>query len=87
MEPALFGIQVTHGPDMGDFPDTKRMDASGAALEVQNAAGLAEAWLSATNPDALARTRRVCQNYFASAGGAAALSWNIIKDRANISCT
>ena len=81
MEPALFGIQVTHGPDMSDFPDTERMDTSGAALEVHNSAELAEAWLNIMNSDAQERARQACHNYFASVGGAGARTWNII-DRA-----
>ena len=82
MEPALFGLQVTHGPDMGNFPDTERMDASGAALKVQNSTELAEAWLNAMKPEARDRVRRSCQNYFASVGGAAERTWSIIKSRA-----
>jgi len=80
MEPALFGIQVTHGPDMGDFPDTERMDASGAALEVRDSAELADAWLDVINSDRQDRIRQACQNYFASMGGAGTRSWNIIKE-------
>jgi 3-deoxy-D-manno-octulosonic-acid transferase len=84
MEPALFGLQVTHGPDMSDFPDTKRMDDSGVALEVQDSAGLADAWLSAVNPETRESIKRACQNYFSSAGGAAKRSWEVIRDRAKL---
>jgi 3-deoxy-D-manno-octulosonic-acid transferase len=77
MEPALFGIQVTHGPHMADFPDTERMDALGAALTVRCAAQLAEAWLCALEPSA--RTKRACEDYFVSVGGAALRSWNVVK--------
>ncbi|MCL2009340.1 MAG: 3-deoxy-D-manno-octulosonic acid transferase [Synergistaceae bacterium] len=84
MEPALFGVQATHGPDMSDFPDMGRMDASGASLEVRNAEELAEAWLTATNPDARDEVKRACKNYFASIGGAGTRSWEIIKDRAGL---
>jgi len=84
MEPALFGLQVTHGPDMGDFPDTKRMDTCGAALEVRDSKELAEAWLAVMNPQVQDRTRRACQGYFASVGGAAERSWGVIKTRAKL---
>ena len=79
MEPALFGIQVTHGPDMADFPDASRMDALGASREVGGAESLAEAWLSALEPDEKERARRACETYFASVGGAASRSWAIIE--------
>jgi 3-deoxy-D-manno-octulosonic-acid transferase len=84
MEPALFGLQVTHGPDMSDFPDTKLMDASGAAVEVRDAAGLAEAWLNAMDQNARNNSRLACQNYFASTGNAASRCWDIIKSRSGL---
>jgi len=80
MEPALFGIQVTHGPDMSDFPDMERMATSGAALQVQDSAELADAWLDTMNSDVQALTRQACHNYLASMGGAGVRSWNIIKE-------
>jgi 3-deoxy-D-manno-octulosonic-acid transferase len=80
MEPALFGLQVTHGPDMSDFPDTKRMDAMGAALEARDSAELAEAWLNVMSPGVRDKVELACKNYFASAGGAAERSWNVIKE-------
>ena len=80
MEPALFGVQVTHGPDMRDFPDTERMDAYGAALKVRKTEELAEAWLDAVNPDARDQIKLACQKYFASVGGAGERSWNVIKN-------
>ncbi|MDR2175939.1 MAG: 3-deoxy-D-manno-octulosonic acid transferase [Synergistaceae bacterium] len=79
MEPALFGIQVTHGPDMADFPDAPRMDALGASLEVGGAESLAEAWLRSLDPDGKERTRRACETCFASVGGAASRSWAVIE--------
>jgi 3-deoxy-D-manno-octulosonic-acid transferase len=77
MEPALFGIQVTHGPDMADFPDTARMDALGAALTVRCAAQLAKAWLCAL--EVKAKTKQACESYFASVGGAALRSWDVVR--------
>jgi 3-deoxy-D-manno-octulosonic-acid transferase len=79
MEPALFGIQATHGPDMADFPDASCMDALGASREVGGAESLAEAWLRAPNPDERERTRKACEAYFASVGGAASRSWSVIE--------
>jgi 3-deoxy-D-manno-octulosonic-acid transferase len=78
MEPALFGIQVTHGPDMADFPDTGRMDALGAALTVRCADQLAKAWLCALEPNA--KTKQACGSYFASVGGAALRSWDVVRE-------
>jgi 3-deoxy-D-manno-octulosonic-acid transferase len=79
MEPSLFGIQVTHGPDMSNFPDAQRMDASGAAHTVCRADQLAEAWLRALERDEKKRTQQACQGYFASVGGAALRSWEVIE--------
>jgi 3-deoxy-D-manno-octulosonic-acid transferase len=80
MEPALFGIQVTHGPDMTDFPDAPRMDALGAAREVRDSESLAEAWLRSLEPDERNRARKACETYFASVGGAASRSWAVIEE-------
>jgi 3-deoxy-D-manno-octulosonic-acid transferase len=79
MEPALFGIQVTHGPHMDDFPDAARMNELGAAQVVEDARRLADAWLNALTPDERGRTRRICKGYFGSIGGAAERSWEIIE--------
>jgi 3-deoxy-D-manno-octulosonic-acid transferase len=78
MEPALFEIQVTHGPNMGNFPDAGRMDDLGAALVVRDADELAEAWLRAVTPQEKVRARLASQRYFASVGGAVQRSWDII---------
>lgn len=80
MEPALFGIQVTHGPDMSDFPDAGRMDSMGASRSVNDAARLGEAWLAALTESDRARARQACGAYFETMGGAAERSWAIIKD-------
>lgn len=79
MEPALFGIQVTHGPDMRDFPDADRMDKMGAARTIEDAAELAKAWLISLGAAERDKTRRSCGEYFASVGGAAERSWKIIE--------
>jgi 3-deoxy-D-manno-octulosonic-acid transferase len=80
LEPALFGAQVTHGPNMRNFPDAARMDALGAAFSVKNPDELAEAWLRAPAPDARAASRKACAEYFGSIGGSALRSWKIIKE-------
>jgi 3-deoxy-D-manno-octulosonic-acid transferase len=80
LEPALFGLQVTHGPNMRNFPDAGRMDALGAALSVKDADELAAAWLRAPEPEAGAGSRRACAEYFESIGGSALRSWKIIKE-------
>jgi 3-deoxy-D-manno-octulosonic-acid transferase len=77
MEPAMFGIQVTHGPDMSNFPDAGRMDVLGAAHTVRSASQLAEAWLRA--PKTTAETRQACEKYFASVGGAGLRSWDVVQ--------
>ena len=77
MEPAMFGIQVTHGPDMSNFPDAGRMDVLGAAHTVRSAAQLGEAWLRA--PQTTAETRQACEKYFASGGGAGLRSWDVVQ--------
>ena len=79
MEPALFEIQVTHGPLMYNFPDTARMNELGAAQVIENADGLAEAWLQAVTPQERERARQASRKYFDSAGGAVQRSWEIIK--------
>jgi 3-deoxy-D-manno-octulosonic-acid transferase len=80
LEPALFGLQVTHGPNMRNFPDAGRMDTLGAACPVKNADELAEAWLRAPEPDVRTRSRKACAEYFESIGGSAPRSWKIIKE-------
>ncbi|MDR1623174.1 MAG: 3-deoxy-D-manno-octulosonic acid transferase [Synergistaceae bacterium] len=84
MEPALFGIQAAHGPDMSNFPDAGRMDALGAARTVRSAAQLAEAWLSALEPDAKTRAKQACESYFSSVGGAASRSWDVVTEYAGL---
>ena len=79
MEPALFGIQVTHGPDMSDFPDADRMDSMMASLVIYNAQQLAEAWISSLTPTGRARVQQACKAYFDTVGGAAARSWEVIR--------
>jgi 3-deoxy-D-manno-octulosonic-acid transferase len=79
MEPALFGIQATHGPYMADFPYASRMDALGASLEIGGAEALANAWLRSLEPEERERTRRACETCFASAAGAASRSWAVIE--------
>ena len=78
MEPALFGVQVTHGPYMGDFPDAARMDRLGASRTVMDAEDLADAWLRAINPEERERAQRACQEYLGSVGGAAQRCWDIL---------
>jgi 3-deoxy-D-manno-octulosonic-acid transferase len=79
MEPAVFGISTTHGPDMRDFPDTTRMDAMGASRLVQNADDLAEQWLFAVRPDERTRIKQNCEVYFKSVGGATLRCWKVIE--------
>jgi len=80
MEPALFGIQVTHGPDMSNFPDAGRMDALGAARVVHNAPQLAKAWLASVNDAARLRVRQACKAWFDTVGGASDRSWRIVRE-------
>ncbi|MDR3231963.1 MAG: 3-deoxy-D-manno-octulosonic acid transferase, partial [Synergistaceae bacterium] len=84
MEPALFGIQVTHGPDTSNFPDALRMDSVGAAQVVRNAPQLAKAWLVSMNEAARLRARQACQSWFDTVGGASARSWRIIREYINL---
>jgi 3-deoxy-D-manno-octulosonic-acid transferase len=79
MEPALFGIPLTHGPYMDSFPDAARMDALGAAQTVENADQLAETWLRALDPAERSRFQRASREYFASVGGAGLRSWDVIE--------
>ena len=78
MEPALFEIQVTHGPHMFNFPDAARMNDTGAALVVRDADELADAWLCVMDPEKRELTRQASRKYFASAGGAVQRSWDVI---------
>ncbi|GHS99686.1 3-deoxy-D-manno-octulosonic acid transferase [Synergistales bacterium] len=79
-EPALFGIQTTHGPDMNDFPDAIRMASLGASLVIQNASGLARSWLLALTPAEKLRNSAACEKYFSSIGGAAKRTFDVIKE-------
>lgn len=80
MEPAVFGIPVTHGPHMADFPESLDMDGCGASKTVFDAEELSRAWLDPLDPAFRARTAAACGNYFRSVGGAAERSWEIIRD-------
>jgi 3-deoxy-D-manno-octulosonic-acid transferase len=84
MEPAAFGLRAAHGPNMRNFPDTARMDALGAAHCVETPDQLAESWMCSLDPDARARNREACAEYFESVGGGASRSWEIIKEYLNI---
>ena len=79
MEPALFGIQVTHGPCMNDFPDAERMDAMGASSVIHDAPQLADAWLNALDASRRAAARQACAAYFETVGGASKRTWEIIE--------
>ncbi|MDR1378587.1 MAG: 3-deoxy-D-manno-octulosonic acid transferase [Synergistaceae bacterium] len=79
MEPALFGIPLTHGPNMDSFPNAARMDALGAAQTVENASQLAKAWSRAMDPVERTRFQKASREYFASVGGAGPRSWDVIK--------
>ncbi|GHV45792.1 3-deoxy-D-manno-octulosonic acid transferase [Synergistales bacterium] len=79
-EPALFGIQTTHGPDMHNFPDVTRMDSLAASVVTRNASELAQSWILAlTRPEKL-RARLACEKYFSSIGGAAKRTFDVIKE-------
>ena len=80
LEPALLGVPTTHGPDMADFPDTARMDGMGAARCVGSARELADAWERALDPSERERVRKACGDYFETLGGAAARTWDVIKE-------
>lgn len=83
MEPALFGIQTTHGPDMRDFPDSVRMDAMGAAVAVRDSVELAMLWFESLKPGNKERYRNACASYFETVGGAATRCWKVIEERLN----
>ena len=80
MEPALFGIQVTHGPYMDDFPDAGRMDAMKASSVVRDVPQLADAWLNALDASCGAAARQACAAYFKTVGGASKQTWEIIEE-------
>jgi 3-deoxy-D-manno-octulosonic-acid transferase len=84
MEPAAFGLQTAHGPNMRNFPDAARMDELGAACCVETPDQLAESWARSLNPDEQARNREACAKYFEPLGGGAARSWEVIKEYLNI---
>ncbi|NLL37102.1 MAG: 3-deoxy-D-manno-octulosonic acid transferase [Fretibacterium sp.] len=79
MEPALFGVQTTHGPHTFNFPDTARMDSLGAALLVQNADELGDAWRDVGNAKTRTSYKKACQAYFDSLGGAPERTWEVIR--------
>jgi 3-deoxy-D-manno-octulosonic-acid transferase len=79
-EPALVGIQTTHGPDMRDFPDAARMDSLAASRVIYNASELAQSWLLALTRDEKLRARDACEKYFSSIGGAARRAFDVIRE-------
>ena len=77
-EPALFGLPAVHGPCMTDFPDTSRMDAMGAAVCVNSDSELAHTWEELLDTARLEKAKHDCAGYFATLGGAAARTWDVI---------
>ena len=78
-EPALFGVPAIHGPSMSDFPDTPRMDAMGAAMNVNSASELARVWRDMLQPSARKQALKDCNAYFATLGGASERTWTEIE--------
>ena len=74
-EPALFGLPAIHGPSMTDFPDTPRMDAMGAGMNVNSDSELARAWSEMLKPSSRKKALKDCSAYFATLGGAAERTW------------
>ena len=77
-EPALFGLPAIHGPCMTDFPDTERMDATGAAICIHNDTELAKTWEECIEPAAKSQALKNCDEYFRTLGGAADKTWDEI---------
>jgi 3-deoxy-D-manno-octulosonic-acid transferase len=80
MEPALFGLRPVHGPDMRDFRDADRMDAMGAARQIRDADGLAEAWLSSLEEGSRQKAKEACAAWLETVGGASERSWAVIEE-------
>ena len=78
-ESALFGLPAIHGPCMTDFPDTSRMDAMGAAVCVNSDSELAHTWEEMLEPSARNKALYDCEAYFATLGGAAEKTWDVIE--------
>ncbi|MEA4881974.1 MAG: glycosyltransferase N-terminal domain-containing protein [Synergistaceae bacterium] len=75
MEPAAFGIPLSHGPYMRDFTKSARELADrGAAFQVKNSEELADFWRRSLNPGVRQKAAAGAEAYFEAFGGAAAAS-------------
>lgn len=75
MEPAAFGILLSHGPYMRDFTKSARELADrGAAFQVKNSEELADFWRQSLNPGVRQKAAAGAEAYFEVFGGAAAAS-------------
>lgn len=79
LEPFSWGVPLQYGPHMEDFAKASRdFIAMGAAVQVSDENGLAEAWIAAANANA-EKMRAKSKEYFAASSGASLRSWQLIK--------
>ena len=72
MEPAAFGIPLSHGPYMRDFTQAAReLGERGAAFPVKNSEELADFWRNSLNPGVRHKASAGAEAYFQAYGGAA----------------
>ena len=80
MEPAIFGVPVTHGPYMKDFREaSSKLGELEVAREVSDASDLAGKWIEDVDP---VRRMKVAENsriFFEEHRGASVKSWQLIK--------
>ena len=82
LEPFSWGAPVQYGPHMEDFAQASRAFlAMGAASQVQDEKGLAQAWLAVAEEGGEEREKRLAMSreYFGKSRGASARTWQIIK--------
>ncbi len=85
MEPALFGVPVTHGPHMEDFREaSSRLGSLGVARVVRTAEDLSAKWVEDIAESRKEAVRENCRTFFEEHSGASSRSWQLIKDHISL---
>lgn len=80
MEPAIFGVPVTHGPHMEDFREASaKLGTLGIARIVLDALDLADKWLEDIDPGRKGEVEKKCSTFFKEHKGASMRSWKLIQ--------
>lgn len=80
MEPAIWGVPVTHGPHMEDFREASaKLGSLEIARKVSSAHDLAEKWLEDVSPARKEQVKLKSSIFFEEHKGASMKSWELIR--------